>query len=309
MPRRSGPKYLPKSRGVDCPDGYRSKRVHARFDADAVNPARANRQMYEGRAYFGKPVGASRRRSKRTPDDVRPQRRQPGDDGGEERKRRIVSTKRADVADAKYDERMEDDEEFAEKWNKWKRACTNETRDACRSINRDAKGRFVSFDSDKEIGSVTHWPEEGDDFGWWVRTTAREQSGPYTFTEAKRIAADVKKGKKSGKKKSGRNKSGKKSKRNKSGKRSIRGGARSGPRAAPGPAYPKYSLKPVKPVDFEKYAGQVMCVREDVVKSACEAKGKAIRRYQSGPRTGQEYCGYRKKSKRSKRKSKKPKKK
>lgn len=292
MPRRSGPKYLPTSRGVDCPEGYRKRGVHARSDANAENPARANRQMYEGRAYFGKPVGASRRRSKRTPDSVRPQRRQP-----KGRVKRIVSTKRADKADREYDERMEDDVEFAEQWDNWKRECTDETIDACRSENRDAKGRFVSFSDDKEIGSVSHWPEEGDDFGWWVTTKDGEQSGPYTLAEAKRIAriARVKKGKKSGKK------SGK---RKKSKKKPLSGGARSGARAERGPAYPKYSLKPVKPMDAHKYGRQVMCVREDVVKAACEAKGKAIRTYQSGPRTGQEYCGYRKKSKRKKRKSK-----
>ncbi len=292
MPRRSGPKYLPKSRSVPCPDGYRSKRVHARFDADAENPARAKRQMYYGRAYFGKPVGASRQRSKITRDDVRPQRRQPGNG----RKRRIVSTKRADVADAKYDARMEEDAEFAEKW---------ELHNRCRITERDEKGQFTK-DGGDYIGK-----EEENDEGWWRITSCDDNGwiwskidgeGGYVLDSDEEDLAGGAKKKKNPKKKKKKKKSTKKSTKStkKSGKKK-----RSAPRAAPGPAYPKYSLKPVKPMDADKYGRQVMCVREDVVKAACEAKGKAIRIYgQKSKRAGQEYCGYRKKSKRSKRKSK-----
>jgi hypothetical protein len=241
--------------------------------SDASSKRTQNRLLHERRRAFGVPVGKARRRSKRTRDSVREQRRQPGNKGGEDRKPKIVLRSRADVADAKYDQRMERDVEFAEKWDNWKRACTDETIDACRSENRDAKGRFVSFKDDKEIGSVTHWPEEGDDFGWWVRTNAGEQSGPYPFAEAKEKAAEVKEEIKR--------------------KKSLSGGARSaGPRAAPGPAYPKYSLKPM---DRTKYARgrHVMCVRDDIV---CAQKGGVLRTYQSGARQGQEYCRKPKKS-------------
>ena len=256
--------------------------------SDASSKRTQNRLLHERRRAFGVPVGKARRRSKRTRDSVREQRREPGEDGGERRKPKIVLRSRADKAEDNFDEKMEDDEEFAEKWNDWKRECADDEDRQCRSTNRDAKGRFLPRNMTKlvertdEIGGFQFWNEKGPDFGWWVTTKEGEQSGPYEWREAKRIAARLR---------------GKKS-RKKSGKKSLGGGARSEPLGPDEPekerepAYPKYSLKPM---DRTKYARgrHVMCVRDDIV---CAQKGGVLRTYQSGARQGQEYCRKPKKS-------------